>query len=146
MTLAFAGVYIVSTTLTAKPLLVWETEKGYPRYYVPVESLHDKIKAKLSDSKSTNGHANGGSDKTGSVVLEALETIKGKGNDSEAVIENLHLGERTTTWVRFLGGPLKDFIRFERSEIGMLISNVSAPSPLSFQISHLLDYLLITSL
>jgi hypothetical protein len=114
LTLAFAGLYIASTTLSAKPALVWETEKGYPRYYVPTESLHVDIKTHLGEPDSngkTNGHQS-------SVGIETVETVKGKGNEAQAVIERLTVGARSTTWVRFLEGPLKGFVRFERSEIG----------------------------
>ena len=41
-------------------------------------------------------------------------------NRSQAVIERLTVGSKSTTWVRFLEGPFKDFARFERSEIGWL--------------------------
>jgi hypothetical protein len=114
LTLAFAGLYIASTTLSAKPALVSETEKGYPRYYVPTESLHTDIKSYLGDSDSngkTNGHKS-------SVGIETVETVKGKGDETQAVIERLTVRSRSMTWVRFLEGPLKGFIRFERSEIG----------------------------
>lgn len=116
LTLAFAGLYIASTTLTAKPLLVWETEKGYPRYYVPIQSLHPDIKARISaeanKDDSTNGHNNT------AVKLDVLDTVKGKGNDTEAVIERLSIGSSKTEWARFTEGPLKEFVRFERSQIG----------------------------
>lgn len=119
LTLAFGGLYIASTTLSAKPLLVWETEKGYPRYYVPIESLHPDIKA-LLNAQAANG--NGNVDTNGHnntpVKLEIVESAKGKGNDSEAVIERVTIGSRTTDWVRFVEGPLKAFVRFERNEIG----------------------------
>jgi hypothetical protein len=114
LTLAFGNLYIASTTNSAKPLLVWEAEKGYPRYYVPEESLHDEIKAQLSDS--SNLVKRSGSKST--VELAKLESITGKGNDSEAYIERLTVGSRSTTWVRFIAGPLKGFVRFERNEIG----------------------------
>ena len=117
LTLAFAGLYISSTTITAKPLLVWETEKSYyPRYYVPIQSLHPEIKARISakadDSTAANGHNNT------QVKLELLDTVKGKGNDTEAVIERLTVGSRSTDWVRFTEGPLQEYVRFERNEIG----------------------------
>lgn len=116
LTLAFSGLYFASTTLSAKPLLVWETEKGYPRYYVPVESLHPAIKSRLSSKGDHENGANGHDDIP--VKIETVETIKGKGNDAEAVLERLTVGSRTTDWVRFVSGPLKDFVRFERNEIG----------------------------
>jgi hypothetical protein len=114
LTLAFGGIYIASTTAIAKPYMVWETEKGYPRYHVPVEALHDDIKVYLSGSKSGSGTTNGHA----SAAVTAIETVKGKVNNSQAVIERLTIGMKTTTWVRFVEGPLKGLIRFERSEIG----------------------------
>ena len=121
LTLAFGGLYIASTTLPAKPLLVWETEKGYPRYYVPIESLHNDIKAQLTaqaKSGATNGHVVGQKDTAAEVKLEKIDEVKGKGNDSAAVIERLSVGSRSTYWVRFVEGPLMGFVRFERDEIG----------------------------
>ena len=121
LTLAFEGLYIASTTLNAKPLLVWETEKGYPRYYVPIESLHADIKSRISGQRtasSTNGHSNGQTDDDTSIQLKVLESIKAKSSDSEALIERLSIGSRSTTWVRFAEGPLMGFVRFERDEIG----------------------------
>jgi hypothetical protein len=115
LTLAFAGLYIASTTLKAKPLLVWETESGYPRYYVPIESLHPDIKAQLGYDRDSN--ANGASGKD--VKLEVTNSVEGKGNDSKALIERLTIGSRSTTWTRFVEGALMGFVRFERSEIGM---------------------------
>lgn len=115
LTLAFAGLYIASTTILVKPSLVWETEKGYARYYVPTESLHAEIRGHLDEQDSpskANGHDS-------SVEVSRLETVKGKGSDSEAIIEQLSVGSRSTTWVRFVQGPLKGLVRFERSEIGM---------------------------
>lgn len=106
LTLALGGLYIASTTLTAKPLLVWETEKGYPRYYIPTETLHDDIKKILSGSPGTPSSV---------VGVTTVETVKG------AVIERLAAGSKATTWVRFLEGPLKGFVRFERNEIGWSI-------------------------
>lgn len=118
LTLAFAGLYIASTTLKAKPLLVWETESGYPRYYVPIESLHADIKSQLGyDRDSTNGTAKTSSGQN--VKLEVIDSVEGRGNDSKAIIERLSVGFRSTTWVRFVEGPLMSFVRFERSEIGM---------------------------
>jgi len=111
LTLAFGGLYIASTTLTAKPSLVWETEKGYPRYYIPAESLHDDILTRLTGS--TSGQTSSGL----SVDLAIVDTIEGNGNASKAAIERLTVGSKTTTWVRFLEGPLKGSIRFERSEL-----------------------------
>ena len=106
LTLALGGLYIASTTLTAKPLLVWETETGYPRYYIPTETLHDEIKKTVSGSP---GRGSSG------VGVAAVETLEG------AVVERLTVGSKATTWVRFLEGPLKGLVRFERSEIGWSI-------------------------
>ena len=119
LTLAFGGLYIASTTLSAKPLLVWETDSGYPRYYVPVEALHNGIKAKLDGSEDalTNGQANGRGDAT--ISLEKVDSVKAKGSNSEAVIERLTVNSKATSWVRFVEGPKKDFVRFEKDEIGM---------------------------
>ena len=89
LTLAFGGLYIASTTLSAKPLLVWETATGYPRYYVPIASLHDRIKSNLNggQAKPTNGAANGQKDRA--VKLEAVESVKSKNGDAEGLIEKL---------------------------------------------------------
>jgi hypothetical protein len=122
LTLAFGGLYIASTTTTAKPLLVWEEEKSYPRYYIPTASLQNDVRwTVLSDDPPA---------RTGDVDIkvEVIESVTGElkdarkvgpfDNTTEAVIERLTVGEKSTTWVRFLSGPLKDFIRFERSELG----------------------------
>lgn len=118
LTLAFGGLYIASTTASAKPQLVWETEKGYPRYYVPIESLHADIKRYLTGQEyvedTTNGHKPSGL----AVEVAAIETVKGKNSDSQAIIERVTVGSQSSTWVRFVEGPLKGLIRFERSEIG----------------------------
>ncbi|KAK5171986.1 uncharacterized protein LTR77_003623 [Saxophila tyrrhenica] len=113
LTLALGDLYIASTTLKAKPLLVWETESGYPRYYIPFDSLHQDIKAAFA-----TGFSEGGPD----VKLEVVNNVKGE-NDAEAVIERLSIGSKSTTWVRFTGGPLKDLIRFERQEIDEWFEN-----------------------
>ena len=117
LTLAFGGLYIASTTLKAKPLLMWETESGYPRYYVPIESLHEDIKSQLGYSKDSkpNGTQSSGKD----VKLEVIDSVEGKGTDSKALIEKLTIGSRSSTWTRFVEGPLMSFVRFERNEIGM---------------------------
>lgn len=112
LTLAFAGLYIVSTTLAFKPKLVWETEKGYPRYYVPEQSLHQDIQNHLAASGPKSASL------ALQIKLSIVDTVEGKGNTSKAVIEKLSVGSKETTWVRFLEGPLKGFIRFERDEIG----------------------------
>jgi len=117
LTLAFGGIYIASTTALAKPALVWETEKGYPRYYVPTESLHGDIQSHLTGVNSDHGKANGHKFSGSSVAVAGVDTLKGKGNDSQAFVERLTVGSKTTTWVRFVEGPLRGFIRFERSEI-----------------------------
>jgi hypothetical protein len=114
VTLVLGGLYIASTTVSAKPKLVWETEKGYGRYYIPVEALQGEIRSQLNGFPFTNDHQ---AQKV-SLKIEKIETVNGRGNDSKAVIEKLIVGEKRTTWVRFLEGPFKNFIRFERHEIG----------------------------
>lgn len=106
LTLALGGQYIASTTVTAKPFLVWETETSYPRYYIPVEALHEDIKI---DSPN------------GSVSLALVETVKGKDGQPHAIIESLTVGSKTTIWARFVDGPLKGYIRFDRSEFGKIV-------------------------
>lgn len=115
LTLAFGGLYLASTTLKAKPLLVWETESGYPRYYVPIESLHVDIKSQLGYDKDSNGSTSKQSAKD--VRLEVIDSVEA--NDAKALIERLSIGSRSTTWTRFVEGLLMGFVRFERSEIGM---------------------------
>lgn len=117
LTLAFAGTYIVATTLAAKPVLVWEDPaSSYGRYYVPVESLHPSIKGQGNDGAAKNG-SNGAS--KDAVRLETIETLQGKGADAwAAAVEKLSIGDRSTTWARFTQGPFKDFIRFEPKEMG----------------------------
>lgn len=112
LTLAFGGLYIASTTASSKPLLVWEAEKGYARYYIPTESLHDGIKLQLTGSGS--GAATPGL----SIDVAKIDTVTSQDKKSQAVIERLTIGSKATTWVRFVEGPLNGFIRFERSEIG----------------------------
>ena len=113
LTLAFGGAYIASTTALAKPLLVWETEKAYARYYIPTESLLAEIKQRLDGTGS-------GLSKESGVGIEVAkgDSAKSEETGSQAVIERLKVGSKSTTWVRFTEGPLKGFIRFERSEIG----------------------------
>lgn len=106
LTLALGGLYIASTTLSLKPLLVWETEKSYPRYYIPEDSLHDDIKKSLAGGSGS------------SVRVAAVETVAGADGKPHAAIERLIVGSEVTTWARFLEGPQKGFVRFERSEIG----------------------------
>jgi hypothetical protein len=108
LTLALGHLYIASTTVTDKPLLVWEGESGYARYHVPVQTLHPSIQP--GAQKDQNG-------KSG-VSLEALETVDGE-SDSQAVIERLTVGSKSTTWIRFTKGPLENFIRFEPKGIGI---------------------------
>jgi hypothetical protein len=116
LTIALAGLYIASTTASAKPLLVWETEKGYPRYYIPTESLHGDVKQYLTGSESSQDKVNGNGKPR--VDVAKVDLVANKDNKSAAVIERLSVGSKSTTWVRFVEGPFKDFIRFERSEIG----------------------------
>ncbi|KAF1992995.1 DUF427-domain-containing protein [Amniculicola lignicola CBS 123094] len=121
LTLAFGGLYIASTTLRARPLLVWETEEAYPRYYVPTESLHGDIQARLVSRQATAGTH---------IDISTVDTVEGKDNVSKAVIERLTVGPRSTTWVRFLNGPIKGFIRFERNdwfENGSLFAGIKSP-------------------
>lgn len=109
LTLAFGGLYIASTTLKSKPLLVWESESGYARYYVPVDSLHRSIRAQLDGGRSNvDGE---------SVTVDVVETIEGA-NKSKANVERLNIGSRSTTWVHFTEGALKEFIRFEPKDLG----------------------------
>jgi hypothetical protein len=111
LTLAFGGLYIASTTLQAKPLLVWEGQSGYPKYYVPIESLHPAIKAQIG------GHTSNGAKDGADIKLETVDTVKGK-NDNAATIERLSISSRSTTWVRFTEGLLNGFVRFESKDIG----------------------------
>lgn len=123
LTLALGGHYIASTTLSAKPLLVWESEKGYARYYIPVDSLHKDIQRSLSDLNSApNKEVNGQAATKLPVGVEVVEKIEGKGAQAQALVEKATVGSKSTTWVRFLEGELKGFIRFERSEIGESLS------------------------
>jgi hypothetical protein len=114
LTIALGGIYIASTTAAAKPSLVWETEQSYPRYYIPVESILEEIQAQFNGPQS---HTT-----TGSTQLTQVETVSGNDSSFKAIIERLTVGAKTTTWVRFLDGPLKNFVRFERSEMGEFIS------------------------
>jgi len=126
LTLALGGLYIASTTAAAKPLLVWETEKAYARYYIPTESLHVDIKPHLTGPGSSH---NSGS----SIQVVNVDTLLSEESKSQAVIERLTVGSKSTTWARFLEGPLKGFIRFERSEIddwfenGAIFSGIKNP-------------------
>lgn len=119
LTLALGGQYIASTTPSAKPILVWESEKGYARYYLPVGSLHNDIRERLTGTDPEHGEkTNGYVASKPSVTIEKVETIEGKGNQARALIEKLTVGPKSTTWVRFVEGDLKGLIRFERNEIG----------------------------
>lgn len=118
LTLAFGGLYIASTTALARPQLVWETEKGYPRYYIPTASLHADIRSYLIGPEYEQSKTNGNKASGLSVEITAIETVKGKNSDSQAIIERLTVGSKTTKWVRFVGGSLDGLIRFERNEIG----------------------------
>jgi hypothetical protein len=126
LTLAFGGLYIASTTTSAKPYLVWEAEKGYPRFYIPSDSLHADIKSHLKDGDSGSIKQNGHKAPEVPVDLTEVETVNGKGNKSQAFIERLTVRSRTITWVRFVEGPLKGLIRFERSEIGRLTTLITS--------------------
>jgi hypothetical protein len=116
LTLAFGGIYVASTTVSAKSLLVWETEKGYPRYYIPTDSLHDEVRMHMGKPLERGGITISG--KACSINTSAL--IKSVDNESEGVIDIFRLGERQMSWARFLKGPLEGYIRFERSELGKL--------------------------
>jgi hypothetical protein len=114
LTLAFGGIYIASTTISAKPLLVWETEKAYPRYYIPIASLQEDVRSHMGKPLERGGITI--SEKDCSVDTSTL--IKSHDNESEGVIDHFRLGERDMKWVRFLKGPLEGYIRFEKSEMG----------------------------
>jgi hypothetical protein len=116
LTLAFGGIYIASTTVSAKSLLVWETEKSYPRYYIPIDSLHEEVRPHMGKPLERGGITI--SEKAWIVDTSAL--IKSQNNDFEGVIDHFRIGEREMKWVRFLEGPLKGYIRFEKSEMGEL--------------------------
>jgi len=120
LTIAFGGRYVASTTATVKPQLVWETESPYPRYYLPVAALYDDIAAHLKKAAPDSSQTAIKS----TVEVENIEYITGRENESKAVVERLTVGSKSTTWVRFLDGPLKDFIRFERNDIGMPLIHV----------------------
>jgi len=119
LTLALGGLYIASTTKTSKPFLVWETARSPLRYYIPTASLHDDIRwTVLSNEPPAR---KGGVD----IKVEVIDSVTGelKGapfddNKTEAVVERLTVGEKSTTWVRFLSAPFKDYIRIERNELG----------------------------
>lgn len=50
--------------------------------------------------------------------LKEAEESTAKSHKTEAIVERVTVGANSTTWIRFLSGPLKDYIRFERTEIG----------------------------
>lgn len=103
LTFVLGGQYIAWTTVFTKPLLVWETETSYPRYYIPVASLYGGI-----DRDNRGGPA--------SVVT--VEQVNGKDGSLHAMIESMTVGAKKTTWARFVEGPLKGYIRFDLSELG----------------------------
>lgn len=104
---------MASTTIIAKPRLVWETEKAYARYYVPVDALHSDIRRKTEQSGTTDDSS------SARVSVDIVQSVDASDGGSKAVLEKLTVGDaRSTTWVRFTEGPLKDLIRFERDEIG----------------------------
>jgi hypothetical protein len=96
LTLALGGIYIASTTDTAKPLLVWEEEKGYARYYIPTDSLHSDIKLRLEQKDPNNGGS------VPNIDVVKVDAVTGKDGKSEAVIERLTVGAKSTIWVRFV--------------------------------------------
>lgn len=95
---------------------MWETESGYPRYYIPLKSLHEDIKRAMVNVTSA-GKKRASFDGP-SISITEVETVEGKETVAKAVVERLTIGPRSMTWVRFLEGPLKGFIRFDRSQIG----------------------------
>lgn len=115
LTLAFGGIYIASTTVSAKPVLVWETEKGYPRYYVPTASLHPAVRSQTGFSNGQDGDHKQSATK---VELKSVTDESAKNSDSKAVVERLAVGSKTTEWIRFTQGQLKDYIRFEKDDLG----------------------------
>ncbi|KFY49202.1 hypothetical protein V496_10179 [Pseudogymnoascus sp. VKM F-4515 (FW-2607)] len=108
LTFVLGGQYIAWTTVFTKPLLVWETETSYPRYYIPVASLHGGI-----DRDNRGGPA--------SVVT--VEQVNGKDGSPHAMIESMTVGAKKTTWARFVEGPLKGYIRFDLSELDAWFEN-----------------------
>jgi hypothetical protein len=113
LTLALGDLYIVSTTLSAKAQLVWETEKSYPRYYIPVASLHSDVHAIVQGDVAASG-----------ISIKAVNTTIDK---TKAVAEQLSVGSKSTNWVRFVDGPLKELIRIEKEDFGELRSSNLPP-------------------
>ena len=108
LTLAFGGLYIASTTLAAKPMLIWETEKSFPRYYVPAASLHRDVQVLIFS---------GSCPVRPDITLEKVEQVGQSGQpEPTALIEELTVGSKTLRWARFAGGLLDGYIRFERND------------------------------
>ena len=74
------------------------------------------VKQFLTGSESSQDKVSGNGKPEIDVVK--VDSVTSKDNKSVAVIERLSVGSKSTTWVQFVEGPFKDFIRFERSEIG----------------------------
>jgi hypothetical protein len=109
ITLALGDLYFASTTLAAKAQLIWETEKSYPKHYLPTESQHADVQAVL-DGKATGSK----------ISVNTIQTVSTGNQNNNAVIEQATVGTKTMSWVRFLEGPLKGLIRFELNEFGMM--------------------------
>lgn len=122
LTLAFGGKYIASTTVSSKPILVWERDGEYPQYYIPADTLHADIQLPSSSSQPKSS--------VGNVKLESVEEVKSEnGKTVVAAKETLTVGGKSTAWVRFFDGPLKGYIRFERQELGMFYLHFISSSP-----------------
>jgi hypothetical protein len=123
VTLALGGLYVASTNnAKSPPLLVWESEKGYPRYYLPTASLHKDIENQILETHP-KGLQTSSTDSTGTssgitITLEVVDAINSSNNNSKAIIERFTIGSKPLTLVRFLEGPFKDYVRFEKDEIG----------------------------
>lgn len=107
VTVALGGLYAASTNSTAKPLLVWESERASSLYYLPVESLHHDLRDGISNKEAGT-----------STSVQTVETIKGDNGQPQALIEKVTFGSKSTTWVRFVEGKLKGFVRFDPNDIG----------------------------
>lgn len=116
LTLAFEGIYIASTTVSERPLLVWETEQSYPRYYIPVESLHEDLYSIVVAHTIHSGKQARVSGQT--CIVETSDAFISHDGWTQAVIEHIRIGEKTMSWARFFNGPLDGYIRFEKSELG----------------------------
>jgi uncharacterized protein (DUF427 family) len=114
VTLALGGVYVASTTLSAKPLLVWETEKPYARYYIPVEAFNDSVRSAWKGS---------GGDAKANVPVSVTEIESIQEGDTQAAIEEITVGNKSTTWARFASGTFKDHIRIERGDFDAVFEN-----------------------